>query len=873
MKRFGLISLSIISLVIILAHYAQASIHFQQFNINDYSKEQLPREELVKEIQTFVVRTLPKIENCNERGEGEFQSIFCTNIYEADRIRLAYILGYNANLKPEAITKTNHVRKLIFPANAKIYNENLSLKEENGDGNVYDNDSDGGIPNPHKVKKQPYHDNIDGNFKFGMATEIGLRDCAIDNSGQSQTRLKALNPQLETTDTNTQDKTSNNAKNTKQKPPEYPLIGCQDIKLVLKQFLSQNYINHILDNSPHIGWLNFSQSEKINMQLSQKEINNANGTILSDGEYQDIKSRCAVTGLQALLICPAMRTTGGLTQAGLNIIQKSMVLNPKFTNSRTKGGFVLYSSWVEFRNISNLILIIAFMIMIAAYVTNRQLDVYNLRKMLPKFIVIAILINASFLIMQVAVDISNIVGVGMFSLLSNIMPFNYDVMKTVSTVLAGGLIIGSVALAPLIGIAVLIPVILCAMLSVVIMVVMLALRDSAFIVLLVLTPVALISLLFPNSDRFYQVWKKSIWTILIIPPMIGLTFGSGKFLSGLMFQVGGLMQIFYIVPLALQFYLLPKILLNSIKNLPLIGNQIASTLDKIPDGITDKYRSSEFHKQATINFRAKRSRSIKRAKFDKKHPLANSAYLAANKLNQGKNKVVDKFLPGYDTLMQAPAFDREAFEELVKNSYKMDPNIAQYYLKENDIMDKGLLNQYQKGLNSLSTEASTQLQTMLRNNNPDQILSSILKVSDDGEGDAQAILKGFNQYLERGGDYSNLSIIAKNVEDNYKKEGKFTDAAFLKNIRDDAKKSKKRIDYSEQLDILQKMQPADQINLTADYFNSVSDWKKFKGFKAGDVQDAAFRKFIATPVGQAQLDKIRAQSAQNTNAANYLSQF
>jgi len=136
MKRFSLISLSIISLVIILAHYAQASIHFQQFNINDYSKEQLPREELVKEIQTFVVRTLPKIENCNERGEGEFQSIFCTNIYEADRIRLAYILGYNANLKPEAITKTNHVRKLIFPANAKIYNENLSLKEENGDGNV-----------------------------------------------------------------------------------------------------------------------------------------------------------------------------------------------------------------------------------------------------------------------------------------------------------------------------------------------------------------------------------------------------------------------------------------------------------------------------------------------------------------------------------------------------------------------------------------------------------------------------------------------------------------------------------------------------------------------------------------------------------------
>ena len=580
-----------------------------------------------------------------------------------------------------------------------------------------------------------------------------------------------------------------------------------------------------------------------------------------------------MTGLQALLICPAMRTTGGLTQAGLNIIQKSMVLNPKFTNSRTKGGFVLYSSWAEFRNISNLILIIAFMLMIAAYVTNRQLDVYNLRKMLPKFIVIAILINASFLIMQLAVDISNIVGVGMFSLLSNIMPFKYDVMKTVSTVLAGGLIIGSVALAPLIGIAILIPIIIGALFSVLVMVVMLAVRDSAFIVLLILTPVALISLLFPNSDRFYQVWKKSIWTILFIPPMIGLMFGGGKFLSGLMFSMGGLLQIFYIVPLAIQFYLLPKILSNSIKNLPLIGNQIASILNKIPDGVTDKYRSSEFHKQATINFKAKRSRSIMRAKFDKKHPFASSAYLAANKLNQGKNKVFEKFLPGYDTLMQAPAFDHEAFEELVKNSDKIDSNVAKYYLMEKGIINKGTPNEYQKGLNSLSTEASTQLQTMLRNNNPDQILSSILKASDDGEGNAQAILKGFNQYLEQGGDYANLSIIAKNVEDNYKKEGKFTDAAFLKKIRDDAKKNNERIDYSKQLGELRSMQPADQINLTSEYFNSVSDWKKFKGFKAGDVQDAAFRKFMATPVGQAQLDKIRAQSAQNTNVANYLSQF
>lgn len=865
MKRLlFLISSLIIGAALLITYHAHASIHFQQFNLADYSTNQLSREELVSQIQTFTVRILPKIENCNERGEVEFQDIFCTNIYEADRIRLAYLLGYNANMQPQAIIQTNKIRKIIFPRDyGAITDTDTTGTEETEYTSGYKNDFDDSITNPHKIKKKPYYDHLSSDFKLGMAVENSLRSCAIENTGQSQLRLRVLNPQLGLK------KDPNDSTNS------YALIGCQDMKLVLKQFLSQANINHILDHSPKIEWLNFTESEKINLQLSQQEIDQANSTILSDSEYQDIKSKCAVTGLQALLICPAMRATGGFIQAGLNIIQKSMVLNPKFTNSRTKGGHVLYLSWAEFRNISNLILIIGFMLMIAAYVTNRQLDLYQVRKMLPKFAIITILINVSFLMMQLAVDISNLTGKGLFDILSEVMPFDYDIMKTVSTVLAGGLLVGAVVIAPFIGIAMLIPVIISSMLSVVVMVVLLALRDSAFIILLVLTPPALISLMFPKSDRFYQIWKQSMWMILLIPPLVGFMFGSGKFLSGLMFRLGGLMQIFYIIPLALQFYLLPKILLNALKNLPLIGNQVTSTISKVPDIITDKYRSSEFHKQSVMNFKAKRNRSIMRAKFDKQHPLSSSAYLAANRLNQGKNQLLGKVVPGYDILTQAPDFDREAFQELVDNATKMDPNVAKYYLMEMDIMKKPNLSDYQKGLNSLSTEASTQLKTMLNNNNPDQIVSSLLKVSDDGEGDAEAMLQGFKQYLQNGGDYANLSSIAKIIEANYKKEAKFADAAQFNKINKAAKTSK--VDYQAALNQLQQTSKADQIAITSDYFLTVNNWNKFKGFGQNSVEDKAFRQFFTDPSTgkfnanrQAQFASIQTQAAQNNQANQYL---
>lgn len=840
---------------------AQASTHFQPFNIADYDTRELSRQELVEQIQTFIVRTLPKIDNCHERGEGEFQDVFCTNIYEADRIRLAYLLGYNAHLKPEAVTPNNKIRKLIFAKRHQGITESDIASAENPTfSSITQSDLDGEIPNPHKIKKKPYYSHLDANFKFGMATETALRSCALEGGGYSHFRLRTLNPQL------------NIPKDPNEQLTEhYYLIGCQDLKLVMRQFLSQSNINHILNHSPNLRWLNFNQSEKINLQLTQAEINRANDTILSDSEYQDAKSKCAMTGLQALLICPPMRAAGGFTQAGLNIIQKSMVLNPKFTNNRTKGGRVLYLSWIEFRNISNLILIIAFMLMITAYIANRQLDVYNLRKILPKFAVITILINASFLIMQVAVDISNLVGISMFNLISDTMPFDYDIMKTVSTVLAGGLVLGTVAVAPFITIAILIPVILSSVLSVLAMVVLLAFRDSAFIIILVLTPIALISLMFPQSDRFYQVWKKALWTILFIPPLIGIMFGSGKFLSGLLFQIGGLMQIFYIIPLGLQFYLIPKILINSIKNLPLIGNQVASTLAQVPDAVTNKYKSSEFHRQSISNFKAQRNRSILRAKFDKQHPYSSTAYLAANKLYHGKNQVIDRFVPGYKILTQAPDFDREAFQEMLDSANKLDPVVAKYYLMEKGIINVADRNKFEADKAKLPEQTRTQLQTMTNNNNPDQILSSLIKTSDDGEGDAQAVLNGFKQYLEQGGDYANINHILQITENNYKKEAKFTDAAQLKKVRDAAKTSK--IDYQAASNHLQSLSDTDKINDTSSYFSTVTNWSKFKGFKDHSIEDKAFQQFITSPSGKAQLSKIKSQVSQNSQAVNYLSRF
>ena len=72
------------------------------------------------------------------------------------------------------------------------------------------------------------------------------------------------------------------------------------------------------------------------------------------------------------------------------------------------------------RNIANIIFIIAFIFVIYSQLTSMGISNYGIKRMLPKIIVAAILINLSYYICAVLVDTSNIIGAQLQNLLVNI---------------------------------------------------------------------------------------------------------------------------------------------------------------------------------------------------------------------------------------------------------------------------------------------------------------------------------------------------------------------------------------------------------------------------------------------------------------------
>jgi len=69
-----------------------------------------------------------------------------------------------------------------------------------------------------------------------------------------------------------------------------------------------------------------------------------------------------------------------------------------------------HEAWSQFLGLGNAVFIVAFLVVIYSQVSGLGLSNYGVKKMLPRIIVMAILINLSFYICQLALDLSNILG-------------------------------------------------------------------------------------------------------------------------------------------------------------------------------------------------------------------------------------------------------------------------------------------------------------------------------------------------------------------------------------------------------------------------------------------------------------------------------
>ena len=79
-----------------------------------------------------------------------------------------------------------------------------------------------------------------------------------------------------------------------------------------------------------------------------------------------------------------------------------------------------YQIWQSLLTFANTGMIIILLVIVFSQLTGYGIDNYGIKKMLPKLIVTAILINLSFLLCQIAIDLSNIIGKGIVDVMKGI---------------------------------------------------------------------------------------------------------------------------------------------------------------------------------------------------------------------------------------------------------------------------------------------------------------------------------------------------------------------------------------------------------------------------------------------------------------------
>ena len=253
-------------------------------------------------------------------------------------------------------------------------------------------------------------------------------------------------------------------------------------------------------------------------------------------EGQQIEAKSCEDGLGSLawLVCP---TTGKISEAVdwlYDKIEEILVINPV----SAEDGSPIYEIWKYMRGITNIVFIIFLLVVIYSQITGVGISNYGIKKALPKLIVVAVLVNLSFIICSLAVDASNIIGNGLRGVFtsveeSTLATANFSNMDDFSlsgmyaAVAGGGAVAGIVAFETG-AIWMLIPTVLGAIAAVVIGLVTIALRQAVVALLVMIAPLAVVAYMLPNTEQWFKKWRQLLIKMLTFYPMFSLLFGASS---------------------------------------------------------------------------------------------------------------------------------------------------------------------------------------------------------------------------------------------------------------------------------------------------------------------------------------------------------
>ncbi|MBB1555876.1 hypothetical protein HG445_002705 [Candidatus Saccharibacteria bacterium] len=257
-------------------------------------------------------------------------------------------------------------------------------------------------------------------------------------------------------------------------------------------------------------------------------------------------SNCAdsVTAGIGWIVCPVTTFLAKGMDMLYNIISGFMAVTT-VTNDTSSS---LYKLWSIVRDIANICFVIAFLVIVYSQITSVGISNYGIKNMLPRLIIAAILVNVSYWICALAVDASNILGSSIHNLFTAIMDkintgSQYNNVTVPSWEIITAAVLSGGALTAGIGIAIaahtftgaiflLIPFLVGVILAALVALIILAARQALITCLVIISPLAMVAYLLPNTEKLFEKWRSAMMTLLLLFPIFSVIF-SGAQLAGL----------------------------------------------------------------------------------------------------------------------------------------------------------------------------------------------------------------------------------------------------------------------------------------------------------------------------------------------------
>ena len=286
-----------------------------------------------------------------------------------------------------------------------------------------------------------------------------------------------------------------------------------------------------------------------------KDLAGNNASEEEDGANGEMAACFQNAGALGWMICPLIYTLRDAAQGIFSgFIEPLLRVHDSIIGELSKNDntSTMYQAWSTFRNIGNILFVIALLFVIFSQVTGIGIDNYGIKRILPKLIVTAIIVNFSYIICGLLVDLSNIIGDSIKNIFESVKFTAGDkpsdglgpagIITAIVAAIGGGAAVfagGAAGLSIIAGgglLTILVP-ILTFLASAVIAgffaMLMLGVRQALVIIMIVISPIAFVLYAIPNTNPLFKKWFTLFRGLLMLYPVYCFMVGAGYMASKL----------------------------------------------------------------------------------------------------------------------------------------------------------------------------------------------------------------------------------------------------------------------------------------------------------------------------------------------------